>query len=135
MIPFICQTSEKFLKPYDVMNRTQLCSVCQTERSVFGCSLYIQWMSEYRTGLVFRQLALVPFTGSSDFGHCLKILNWRWFIAINQSELVALGLNDQKFVWNPNSLPFGFRRTYFRFWSFRIQTFTVQICIKLFVID
>ena len=29
-------------------------------------------MSEYRTGVVFRGLALVPFPGSSDFGCCLK---------------------------------------------------------------
>ena len=29
-------------------------------------------MSEYRTGLVFRQLALVPFPDSLDFGRCLK---------------------------------------------------------------
>ena len=43
MTPFIyktVQTSEKFLKPNDLMNRTQLCSVCQTERSVFGRSLF-----------------------------------------------------------------------------------------------
>ena len=29
-------------------------------------------MSEYRTGVVFRQLALVPLPDSSDFGRCLK---------------------------------------------------------------
>ena len=29
-------------------------------------------MSEYRTDLVFRQLALVPFPDSSNFGRCLK---------------------------------------------------------------
>ena len=29
-------------------------------------------MSEYQTGLVFRQLALVPFPDTSDFGCCLK---------------------------------------------------------------
>ena len=29
-------------------------------------------MSEYRTGYVFRQLALVPFPDSLDFGRCLK---------------------------------------------------------------
>ena len=29
-------------------------------------------MSEYWTGLVFRQLALAPFPDSSDFRRCLK---------------------------------------------------------------
>ena len=29
-------------------------------------------MSEYPTGLVFRQVALDPFPDSSDFGRCLK---------------------------------------------------------------
>ena len=54
-------------------------------------------MSEYRTGLVFRQLALVPFPDSSDFERCLKSkieksqTKQKRSIAINQSELVAFG--------------------------------------------
>ena len=51
-------------------------------------------------------------------------------MAINQSELVAFGLNDQKFVWNLKSLPF-------RFWSFGIQTFTVIAinALQFFIIN
>ena len=35
-------------------------------------SPYVQLMSKYLTGLVFRQLALVPFPDSMNFGCCLK---------------------------------------------------------------
>ena len=63
-------------------------------------------MSEYQTGLVFRQLVFVLFPESSDFGCCLKSelenpepnVTQTRSIAINQSELVAFNLNDKKFV-------------------------------------
>ena len=58
-------------------------------------------MSEYVTGLVFRQLALFLFPDSLDFECCLKSklenpeLN-TVSMAMNLSELVAFGLNDKK---------------------------------------
>ena len=32
----------------------------------------LQWMTKYQTGLVFRQMVLVPFPDSLDSGRCLK---------------------------------------------------------------
>ena len=64
-------------------------------------------MSEYQTGLVFRQLALVPFPDSSYLGLCLKSDS----VYSYKSIRVTFGLNDQKVVYNLNSLPLGFQHS------------------------
>ena len=95
------------IKLYDTLNQGNL-----------ECLLFtnIQWMSEYRTGLVFRQLVLVSFPDSLDFRRCLKSElenpepNEVYSCKSIRTDRVV-GLNDQNIVWNPNSLPFGFRHS------------------------
>ena len=58
--------------------------------------------SEYQTGLVVRQLALVPFPDSSDFGQCLKSelenLEPTVVYSFKSIRTGRVGLNDQKVV-------------------------------------
>ena len=87
-------------------------------------------MSEYQTSLVFSQLALVPFPDSSDFGRCLKSECKK-----SESELGQyIDSIQTTCVWfkSPKSclkLEFPSLRisAQFGFWSFSIQTFTVQV--------
>ena len=82
--------------------------------------MYVQWTIEILSSSDFRQMNLVPFPPRCiEFGHLSENLmqnapkrpNRMRSKAINQSELVVFGLNDQKSVRKPKSPPFRFWHT------------------------
>ena len=71
----------------------------------------IQWMSKFRTGLVFRHVRLRSVSRRSNVIFWTNF--WTAFRVFECSKpnpiTIMFGLNDQKNDWNQNFGPFGFR--------------------------
>ena len=96
----------------------------------------VQQMSKYRTGLVFGQLALVPFPDSSDFGRCLKSK----LKEANSYKSIWIGCIQYK--WPKGCLKSEFPSVrismQFGFWSFGIQKLTIYlnptyVCLSVYL--